>query len=91
MQETIKVIKNLQLCNEERFFEDDVILEGDIVLKNSKLVVNGMLWVRNTASEHTTISMEESKIKADLVLIDPVISKYKKSTIYGTKASSFSY
>lgn len=91
MQETIKVINNLQLCDEERVFENDVIVEGNVVLKNSKLTVNGMMWVRNTECVHSTMSMEKSSITAGVVLIDPILDKYENSKITATEFSSFSY
>ena len=86
LQETIKTINDLQLIDEERFIEGDVILQGKILLKNAKLTVKGMLWVR---SESSKISMENSTIIAEKVLIDPILDKYESSRIIGKDFHSF--
>lgn len=88
MQKT-KIIDNLQLCDEERTFEGDLILQGETILKNAKVTVKGMLWVKNYGREK--ISMDSSTIIANIVLIDPVLEKYENSKIIGKECVSFSY
>lgn len=90
MQET-KIIDNLQLCNEERSFENNVILQGQITLKNSKLIVKGMLWVKDVSYGYAKISMESATIIADKVLIDPILDKYENSRIITKEFHSFDY
>lgn len=85
MQETI--IYNLQLCNQERTFQNNVILKGEIILKNAKVIVKGMLWVYG----HSKISIENSTIIADKVLIDPILDKYENSKIEVKEVCSFDY
>ncbi len=84
-----KIIDNLQLCDEERTFEGDLILQGETILKNAKVTVKGMLWVKNYG--HEKISMDSSTIIANIVLIDPVLEKYENSKIIGKECVSFSY
>lgn len=90
MQET-KIIDNLQLCNEERTFESDVILQGRIILENAKLTVKGMLWVTDRSYGYAKISMENATIIADKVLIDPILDKYENSKIIAKEIHSFDY
>ena len=91
LQETIKTINDLQLIDEERFIEGDVILQGKITLKNSKLIVKGMLWVKDVSYGYAKISMESSTIIADKVLIDPILDKYENSRIIAKEFHSFDY
>lgn len=92
MQETMKRIDNLRLCNEERHYEGDIILHGEVELKNAKLTVSGMLWITDAiGSIKSRISMENSTIEADKVLIDPILEKYHNSKIIGKELHSFDY
>ncbi len=86
-----KIIDNLQLCNEERVWEEHVILQGQINLKNSKLIVKGMLWVKDVKYGYTKIIMEDTTIVADKVLIDPILDKYENSEIIAKELHSFDY
>lgn len=92
MQATIKRIDNLRLYNEERHYEGDVILHGKVELENAKLVVDGMLWVTNAIGcIKASISMKNSIIIANQVLIDPILNKYENSKIIGKELCSFDY
>lgn len=92
MQETMKRIDNLRLCNEERHYEGDIILHGAVELKNAKLIVDGMLWITDAIGcIKASVSMENSTIEADKVLIDPMLDKYENSRIIGKEFHSFDY
>lgn len=90
MQETI-IIDNLQLCNEERIFEYNVILQGQIVLEDAKVIVKGMLWVTDINYGYAKISMKNANIIANKVLIDPILDKYENSRIDAREFHSFDY